>query len=329
MDKKFLRLLIVCTSLAFVSLACALSGVAQTPYAASADVPSTMSASEEAAQQDLLATAQAQVLTTIIPAGEATQTAAVADSLSFEQRVATAVMQTQTAARASLSMEQQIQTAIAETQAASVAQVPLIQTAIAQTQAASQPLPVIQITPMPPISDAIFNGAYIYRYGFLGNNRYLITLQLSGNVSGSYYAVIEGQSYTCSVVADYPNRLYCTGPSVRGGSQTIYVYEIASNRLAYTGQVVLPQWTPTRAHYYGNYYYYTCSNCNSIYARLVTPGPVVRDNCKTCRGCNCPYYCNPYWHYQTCRDYYDENGKCYYFDEDGQCRYCKTGKKCR
>jgi len=248
----------------------------------------------------------------------------------FIQVVQTAVVQTQIAKTPTLSLEQQVQAAIAQTQT----NLSQTQTAYGLTQVAILHTP--QYVPSQTVvNDASFNGAYVYRYGFLQNNRYLVTMQLANNVVGAYYATIGGKTYKCSIIQDYPNRLYCTGPSVRGGSQPVLIYSDDANRLVYTGEVALPQWTPTWVRPSQR-----CCNINDSYSC----------DCYLYGNCNNNYSWNPcydknynynynhnhiYNKYNTttygcpsCRSY-DENGKCYYYDNGGSCRYCKTGNLCR
>ncbi len=255
------------------------------------------------------------------------------EEISFDQQVATAVAETQTAQPTAMTFDQQVATAYALTltaQASSLSLDERIQTAIAKTQVAQG---VILGTPTPQnyiassVPDPLFVNAYVYKYGFLSGNKYNITIQLENDVSGDYFGVIAGEEYTCKVISGYPDRLYCNGASVPGGSQIINVYEKTTNRLVYSGQVVLPQWTPTRR----SDYYYPWVNgwwhppCSSSY-------PYYCDDWKNgCSGNNCYYnnnYYSNYCNHNSCT-YTDYSGKCYYFDNKGVCRYCKTGNVCR
>jgi hypothetical protein len=305
--------------------ACNMAGYSIQPLDPPADPIPLPNTGEEAV---LLQTAQAQ-LNGDIHDQEAQMLSATPAPLSFEDQIATAVAQTQEAQNANLTFDQRVQTAIAQTQAA----IPLdqrIQTAIAQTQVAqgltqvailrvNTPTPILS-NALTPIANALFNGAYVYKYGFLSGNKYLVTIQLANNVAGEYYAIIGNQQYKCSVMDGYPDRLYCTGPSVHGGAQPVNIYESTSAHLVYVSQVVLPQWTPTLIPYRN--YCYNGEYCNYY-------------KCPYQYGCcdkNC--ICNQSWCDDgcvgsKCWQYYDASGKCYYFDANGVCRYCKSGNKCR
>lgn len=305
--------------------ACSMAGFTIQRQSAGGGTDNAANDGEEAV---LLQTAQIQLVSDI-KAQEALALSATPTPVSFEGMVATAVAQTQEAHDANLTFDQRVQTAIAETQAA----IPLdqrIQTAIAQTQMAnvivSTPTPILA-NALTPIANAEFSGAYVYKYGFMSGNKYLVTIQLVNNVTGDYYAMVGNQQYKCSVMDGYPNRLYCIGPSVPGGAQPVNIYESTSTRLVYVSQVVLPRWTPTRVPYY-NYCYggYNCYNNYHYYPYY---------NCCPCKSkeCDCRDYdwCTDECNGVNCRSrsYYDVNGKCFYFDANGVCRYCKTGNVCR
>jgi hypothetical protein len=242
-----------------------------------------------------------------------------------------AAQRTVEAIQTSIPFENKVQTAVAQTLEARDRLQGLIQTAIIQTQIAQIPtqtpippftstvqmanvIQQVQVTPI-PVFDPLFANAYVYKYGFMEWNKYLVTLQLSNNVMGNYRAVIGGSDFKCSVQTGYPDRLYCIGPSVRGGSQAINIYEDTTNRLVYITQVTLPQWTPTAIKYYNcnKWYYQPPYNCYSTY-------------------CNCNYCNGNYWNCNNRdydRNYYNAQGKCYYYDQNGNCRYCKNGNLCK
>ncbi|GEM_PF-1846329 len=286
---------------------------------------STEVAAQLATEEQALAATQT-ALESELSFDEKVQTAAASTQiaqetqLAFVQAVQTAVAQTQIAKTPTLSLEQQVQVVLAQTQNSLVQ----TQTAYSLTQAAFPK--TVQPSGQNVANDPLFNGAYVYRYGFLQNNRYLVTMQLTNPVTGTYYAVIGGKTFKCSVIADYPNRLYCTGPSVKGGKQTVLMYRTDDNRLVYTGEVILPQWTPTWVPPWRNccvdYDPYTCycTSCNGTYPCYP---------CYPCVYATSVYYKKVYPYYCIGCRFYDENGKCYYYDSNGRCRYCKTGNLCR
>ncbi len=319
--------------------ACSMAGYTIQPESAVGGNSSNNAGDAAALQQ----TAQIQLVSDI-HAQEAQALSATPSPISFEDKVATAVAQTKEAQNANLTFDERVQTAIAETQAA----IPLdqrIQTAIAQTQVAqgltqvaalrvSTPTPILS-NALTPFADTMFTGAYVYKYGFMSGNKYLVTIQLANNVSGDYYAMVGDQQYKCSVMSGYPNRLYCIGPSVPGGAQSVSIYESTSAKLAYVSQVVLPQWTPTRAT--NRYYWCNGYNCNYPY------NPYYSYNSYCPYGSNCYNYpnyynckdsdcCDGYSKYGYCNGPYyslDGSGKCTYIDAKGACRYCKSGNVCR
>ncbi len=158
-----------------------------------------------------------------------------------QQQTQSAILQTQ----AALNAQQQIQASIAQTQAAVVANPP--------TQATSE-----ESTPIPgvnPISSTgvDFTGAKIYSQGSLGSRQYMVSIQLSESVkeiSGTYFLEVAAKRFKCSVIKDYPNRLYCNGPSPRGGYHAVRVYEDLSGlaRLVMVTDITTPIWTPTFIH---------------------------------------------------------------------------------
>jgi hypothetical protein len=247
--------------------------------------------------------------------------------------VETAAELTVEAIQTGILFENKVQTAVAQTLEAREKLQNLIQTAIARTQAAQVPsqtpapsltstvqivnlIPQVQVTPV-PVFDPLFANAYVYKYGFMEWNKYLVTLQLSNNVMGNYRAVIGGSDYKCTIQNGYPNRLYCVGPSIRGGSQAVNIYEDNTNRLVYITQVTLPQWTPTTVKYY---------NCNKWYCK---PPYTCNPTYCNCNYCNYNYdNCNTYG-YDDRNDHYNAQGKCYYYDKNGNCRYCKNGNLCK
>jgi len=202
-----------------------------------------------------------------------TQTAQAASNQTFvlsQQQTLQAISLTQTAQSAGILSQQQTQTALAQTQTALINQASasqLEQTSAALTLAVS-PAPAdpgpaqtqialmqtqVALTEMAAAQSqpgsaglAEFNGATIYSFSYYQKDQLLVTIQLTGNVQGSYYATVNGQTFKCSVQPAYPDRLYCTGDQKKGGFQIVQVFETGSAMLVFQGEFELPVWTPTK-----------------------------------------------------------------------------------
>lgn len=81
------------------------------------------------------------------------------------------------------------------------------------------------ITPTPGPN---FGAASVYAVSHLPGDRLLVTIQIPGGVEGVYQAVVGPSTLNCEILADYPDRLYCTGPepyvnyAAREASLTLY-----------------------------------------------------------------------------------------------------------
>jgi hypothetical protein len=93
-----------------------------------------------------------------------------------------------------------------------------------------------------------FAGIVIYAWGHWEKNVYELTFQLLNPVgSEKFHMEMGGQTFKCVLTNQYPNRLYCTGPVLRGGPYEVEIYEdIASGKeLVYRDTYTLPAWTAT------------------------------------------------------------------------------------
>ena len=161
------------------------------------------------------------------------------------------------------------------TTAQPTASVAIIETAIAQTQVASPPTPTPQNVaallpaPLPESTESpipsptlsliatkiaepkpVFEYAKIYGIGHLDTGHVLITVEVPGELLGSYHALVENEVFNCKTLPDYPNRLYCTGLTnfqgkyvrfslIESQSQiTVYQTEIGIPPSPYTAQNV-------------------------------------------------------------------------------------------
>jgi hypothetical protein len=124
----------------------------------------------------------------------------------------------------------------------------MIQTAIAQTQGAGQtvqqrvvpptstPTSVPTSSPSPTTRPTIdlstnvatviadpepdFSKAYIYGVAHLGNGHFLVTLEIpesSEYLQNKYYALLGEDTLRCAILDEYPDRLYCNGPTENAG----------------------------------------------------------------------------------------------------------------
>jgi len=177
----------------------------------------------------------------------------------------TMVAQTQAAQSAVDLAQKQTQQAIELTQGAQSSSLPMelqIQTAIVQTQSAegltrqeTQAALDLTMTPTPPEqATASFDAAdaQVYTIGYLPGDIFFFTIQFSEEVKGEYHAEMANRKFKCSVLPQYPNRLYCQGASrppvtglhwlqlyedVGGGANIVFAQNI---------DIPYPVMTPTR-----------------------------------------------------------------------------------
>lgn len=62
-----------------------------------------------------------------------------------------------------------------------------------------------------------FSRARVYGMAHLSGGRILITLEVPGNLSGEFHADLGGDELRCLILEEFPNRLYCHGPSSHAG----------------------------------------------------------------------------------------------------------------
>jgi hypothetical protein len=76
--------------------------------------------------------------------------------------------------------------------------------------------PTMTATPNP------FANARIISYGYLKNNRLLVTIEVPGGTPDGEFTVFVGEvEYICEVLSAFPDRLYCNGPALPGGEKVI------------------------------------------------------------------------------------------------------------
>lgn len=111
------------------------------------------------------------------------------------------------------------------------------------TSAENQINPPTTSTPLPQFNgpNANFSNASIYSIGFLENGNLLVTIQVPGGISGEYQGYIQEQAFKCSILAAYPDRLYCNGPGFGAGQRlTISIHELASDEIVYEAEFTVP-----------------------------------------------------------------------------------------
>jgi hypothetical protein len=99
--------------------------------------------------------------------------------------------------------------------------------------------PTTTFTPTPLIN---FSQAKFFTAGFLPGWQFFIAIKLPEPVKGEYYAMIdESKEYKCTVISNYPDRLYCTGPL---GAQNDYIdyviIEKSTKNEVYRGRLFVP-----------------------------------------------------------------------------------------
>jgi hypothetical protein len=160
-------------------------------------------------------------------------------------------------------LQQQTLSALVQTQSALEAQLIMqvsmggTQTAIAMSAVPTPPLtPLANSTPIPagvqPIASTgtDFTNAQVYSKGPAGYRKYMITIQIpkeAGPITGTYHLETAAKKFDCQMHKDYPNRLYCIGPSPRGGYHALRLYEDLGGGaiLVFVTDIMLPVWTPT------------------------------------------------------------------------------------
>lgn len=98
--------------------------------------------------------------------------------------------------------------------------------------------PTITLTPTATFQ-ADFSKAKFYTAGPLAGFRFLIAVELEEPVEGEYYALVDdSKEYTCTVLPDYPKRLYCTGRQAAAEEYVTYqIIEKATDRPVFAGEV--------------------------------------------------------------------------------------------
>jgi hypothetical protein len=96
----------------------------------------------------------------------------------------------------------------------------------------------------------IFEYARVYGMAHLKTGHLLITIEVPGEIPGTYQAKVGDEVFDCRILPEYPNRLYCTGMTSEEGkivqfsifesrSQiTVFEQELGIPPSPYTSQLV-------------------------------------------------------------------------------------------
>lgn len=256
-----IRLVLLCVSVVFLLAAC--QGAAGQSAQPQSDVAQAQGLS--AAEQIQAALAQTQLAQINKPLSDTEIQTAIASTQMVvtpmplvNQQIAMAVLQTQEAVNASAFSDAQVQTAIAQVQVAppdNAISPEMVQIAMVNTEQALAPQGLIfaeAATPTPELLQVQsatmddFSGAYVYSHGPVLNHKYFFTVQMAAEIHGKYHAKIGDTPYKCQVTSVKPDRFYCQGASVKGGTRTIKMYEDGTESLVFTADFVFPEWTATR-----------------------------------------------------------------------------------
>lgn len=105
------------------------------------------------------------------------------------------------------------------TATATASRIPIVPSPSSTQKPLSTPEPKI-IQPSPTsVAGVDFTDASIMSTGWLQDGALLVTLHVPQGVEGNYRAVVGGNEFTCEILEDYPDRLYCHGRGVKSGAQ--------------------------------------------------------------------------------------------------------------
>jgi len=90
-----------------------------------------------------------------------------------------------------------------------------------------------------------FSQAHIYGLAHLGNGHFLVTIEIpgsAGNLEEKYTALLnENESLRCIILEEYPNRLYCNGPTEYAGKYVLFqLINQISNEVVFETQIGVP-----------------------------------------------------------------------------------------
>lgn len=117
---------------------------------------------------------------------------------------------------------------------------PSLTPAATATPSATETLPPTA-TP-PPTPDPALSSIKLVGLAWLSNYNLLLSFNFPGPVDANMYRVtLEDKEYTCEVLAQYPNRLYCHGQGAKVlATATVRVYSTGSNQPGFEQEVWVP-----------------------------------------------------------------------------------------
>ena len=102
---------------------------------------------------------------------------------------------------------------------ATVSPTPVISSPSPTQKSLSTPEPKIVLPSPTSVVGEDFTDASIMSTGWLEDGSLLVTLHVPSGVEGIYHAVVGRNEFTCEILEDYPERLYCHGKGVKSGAQ--------------------------------------------------------------------------------------------------------------
>jgi hypothetical protein len=118
---------------------------------------------------------------------------------------------------------------------------PTTQPTSTQIVATASPIPTETIPPTPQPTSEMAT-AYLYASGFLPDWRFFFTVQAAEPLQNRYYGVVAGSKrYTCEIIEQTPDRLFCSGPQAGIDKWVEYaVYEQETDQVVHDGQFFIP-----------------------------------------------------------------------------------------
>ena len=118
---------------------------------------------------------------------------------------------------------------------------PTPQPAPTEIEATASPIPTNTITPTPQPTSEMAT-ARLYASGFLPNWRFFFTVQADEPLKSTYYGIVAGSKrYTCEIIAQTPDRLFCSGQQAAIDKWVQYaVYEEESDQVVHAGRFFIP-----------------------------------------------------------------------------------------
>lgn len=117
---------------------------------------------------------------------------------------------------------------------------PSLTPAATATPAATETLP--PTATLPPTPDPALSAVKLVGLAWLANYNLLLSFNFPGPVDANMYRVtLEDKEYTCEVLAQHPNRLYCHGQGAKVlATATVRVYPAGSQLPGFEQEVWVP-----------------------------------------------------------------------------------------